>query len=878
MAALSHSRASSSRPVSHRGRILRGVLTLICAILMRPGGIHGASVSLFPANAGARLADWQIAYHSPAESAAEGLPIGNGRMGTLVWTEHDSVRMQLNRVDNFTTNRMHGGTQIFLEKGNTTPTDQLLSLGALRVTFPDGALKDRFEQTLSIADGVMQLNSSRLEALAFVSAQDDVLCLEARHAGQASVAFELWRPLDAIVGTQHWSLRTYEKNGRLFLVHTVTEGAFVSRYAVALVAQGANVQAERDDRTLHLKIESQGEPYRILLASATSQDPAVDVAASAAAILERALRDGRARMLQRHRAWWARMWNHSFLSATSPDGIADYLTRLYAMHFYLMASSSRGAYPPKFNGSIWIHEQDRREWGSQFWVWNTESLYYPMLASDQIELSEPFYRMYSAQLPLARIAARQRWGAEGAWYPETASFDGPRELPERAAREILEVLARGTRTRNQLSSLAMSVSGFDSSLAALTRQDERYVSSGRFSWITHILTSGSELAIEFWRRYEYTQDRGWLAKHAYPLLRDMLEFYRSYARLEDDGRYHIDSSNAHESFWGVNDSISDLAAIRALVPRTIRASEILGCDAPKRAAWRQFAERLAPYPDGSSKGAIELGGSLGPGTWAAGLFGHEAGRKNIEEIWTFPVFPFEVVTLDRHSSEDWATANATYLAMPQRRALEGDAQDLLKKFAFPEHARLPILAVRLGLEEEVRTTLPVLAALTQLRPNGLPIGAYASTETVFPESLGMIAFTMQEAMLQSTDGLIRLFPAWPGSWDGRFHLRARGGFFVSAEKRRGQVVAVEVTSPTSRLCRILNPWNGAVLLERDRKVWKRIRGTVLQFRGEPGHSYLLRSVEIGRVTAEAIIPPGSTPFRVSIKVGSGVVKPGLGRD
>src|SRR5947207_15251555 len=40
-------------------------------------------------------------YHKPATRSEEGQPIGNGRMGSLVWTTPSAVHFQINRVDVF---------------------------------------------------------------------------------------------------------------------------------------------------------------------------------------------------------------------------------------------------------------------------------------------------------------------------------------------------------------------------------------------------------------------------------------------------------------------------------------------------------------------------------------------------------------------------------------------------------------------------------------------------------------------------------------------------------------------------------------------------------------------------------------------------------
>ena len=45
------------------------------------------------------ISDADLVYNKPVPRSEEGMPIGNGRMGTLVWTTPESVRMQINRAD-----------------------------------------------------------------------------------------------------------------------------------------------------------------------------------------------------------------------------------------------------------------------------------------------------------------------------------------------------------------------------------------------------------------------------------------------------------------------------------------------------------------------------------------------------------------------------------------------------------------------------------------------------------------------------------------------------------------------------------------------------------------------------------------------------------
>ena len=67
---------------------------------------------------------------------------------------------------------------------------------------------------------------------------------------------------------------------------------------------------------------------------------------------------------------------------------------------------------------------------------------------------------------------------------------------------------------------------------------------------------------------------------------------------------------------------------------------------------------------------------------------------------------------------------------------------------------------------------------------------------------------LQEMLLQSYSGTIRVFPAIPAAWkDVSFNtLRAEGAFLVSAEHREGLTRRVELIAEKNRMCRLENPF------------------------------------------------------------------------
>ncbi len=58
----------------------------------------GSSGAVFDVDYETLLAPADLVYDKPAPRSEEGIPVGNGRMGTLVWTTPASIRMQINRA------------------------------------------------------------------------------------------------------------------------------------------------------------------------------------------------------------------------------------------------------------------------------------------------------------------------------------------------------------------------------------------------------------------------------------------------------------------------------------------------------------------------------------------------------------------------------------------------------------------------------------------------------------------------------------------------------------------------------------------------------------------------------------------------------------
>ncbi|MBU6239285.1 MAG: hypothetical protein KGQ51_15800 [Planctomycetes bacterium] len=783
-----------------------------------------------------------LVYDKPAATPDEGQPIGNGRMGTMVWTSPKAIHMQIHRVDVFAVNANHQGRPGQIGSA----TDYCGGIASVVIQVggePFDAGKGKFRQQLSLENAECTIETADIVARMFLSAETDVLVLEIddrRESPQPlQVAVSMLREPEVRAGENFASTGFVDKPKQVVLQQRFRERDFHNASAV-VVGLPKNDSAANDaakvvpisamTRTLILP-PAKGKRV-VLISSAASWQAADHPLARAVALFEEAASRSVTELREQHQKWWRDFWSRTFVDLSSDDGKAQRAQRWHDLHLYHMASSSRGELPPKWNGSLFVTSGDQRRWGSQYWVWTTEMLYFPLLAADAIDLTQPFFNMYLKQLPNCERAATQRWGISGAYFPETTAFDGPTVLPEDVAAEFQDVLL-GRKPHTEMSPRAKDLCQFDSQLNVVTQPPDK----GRFSWISHVASSGSEVAIHAWWRYRYTGDREWLRTHAYPLLRGTVEFYRHLVRKEADDRYHVSGTNAHEDFWGVKDSIMDLAAIRGTVPLAIQAAEILNVDFDLRDKWKELLENLAPYPMGSDPQAKALtGGVLAEDVWAAGYLGEMDGQHNPEDVWLTPVFPFEDWTLEtRNAATDPIVQKLLDLAPRHKSVLGGAGTNTA--------IRSPIAVVRAGRGDELPAILDRYAGAFSPLANGMSLFEGPTAASV--EHLGLLTMTLQDALLQSVSArpgepeVIHLFPAWPKNWTASFRLLARGGFVVSSNFDGGNVTQIKIESRLGEECRVRNPWDRACMVQETDGPLRVMEGPVIRFPTTSGRSYTI---------------------------------------
>jgi hypothetical protein len=128
-------------------------------------------------------------------------------------------------------------------------------------------------------------------------------------------------------------------------------------------------------------------------------------------------------------------------------------------------------------------------------------------------------------------------------------------------------------------------------------------------------------------------------------------------------------------------------------------------------------------------------------------------------------------------------------------------------------------------------------------PNKLPAKPFIQCGL---EPLSIYGAAVNEMLLQSNEGKIRIFPAIPDGWATSFKLLARGAFVVSSEMQKGGVIpGIFIESLKGNECRVVNPWPDSEiavwsLTDKRKQVGHKIlEKNVIVFKTLPNQFYLV---------------------------------------
>jgi alpha-L-fucosidase 2 len=285
------------------------------------------------------------------------------------------------------------------------------------------------------------------------------------------------------------------------------------------------------------------------------------------------------------------------------------------------------------------------------------------------------------------------------------------------------------------------------------------------------------ISLHLFSHYAYSLDKAFLRDRAYPRIKEIAEFFLDYLVEAPDGTLQSGPSQSPENKYLLPDGTRaslcmspamDTEIIRAVFDRVERMSKILGVDAELRAQVMAASKRLPPFKIGKT-GALQ--------EWNEDYGETEPGHRHISHL--FALYPDHQITL-RETPE---LAKAARAVLERRLSNGGGSTGWSRAWIVNCWARL---------EDGEAAYQSVLALLRNSTRNNLfdVCGMKANSPYQIDGNLGGTA-GLVEMLLQSHGGVVRLLPALPAAWPtGSFRgLRARGAIEIDLAWSNGKATA-----------------------------------------------------------------------------------------
>jgi alpha-L-fucosidase 2 len=727
-----------------------------------------------------QLDEYDVDWNSPGPNSAASMPLGNGDIGLNVWVDPGGdLLFYVSKTDAW------GGEKDATNDEWMQTGGVLMKLGLIRVATSPNPLAANpiatFHQLLHLHDGEITITegegSAAIHYRIWVDANHPVIRIEASSDRplKTTVTLHDWRLQagDTILSTAKDNSAEAATADRITWNHH-NPGIGDPRLAdphLADICFGGTIQGNALTRTndTTLQTATAKTTQFISISALTTKAP-----------LWRSTLDRQTASIERldlettrraHRQWWDQFWSRSYIflhgngqgrtnsdatantrneatantrndatTGTHNDATTDSVTRGYLLQRFVTACAGRGAYPIKFNGSIFVvddplHRSDEkpapvnadfRAWGGQYWFQNTRPMYWPRLAAGDFDMMLPLFNMYLNMLPENSAEVTKYYGHDGAYFQETTPFWGTLPFVPPSAEAL---------------------------------------------YTHHYFTPILELSMMMLDYFNYTADDRFARKYLLPIASAGLEFFDRHFPRDGAGHLLLDPDNAIEMYWKVHDPSPDIAGLRAVLTRMLDLPPGLISGAQKQ-QWRQLLSILPPLPIDSSNGAPRLLPYTGPQT---------AERRNEENPELYAVYPFRLyglgepnLALARHSFD--------IRKCPQEGCWSQD----------------PIQAAMLGYtdiaKEDVRFNLTNKAASLKFPAFWDKGHDYLPDQ----DNGGNGENGLQQMLLQAVGHKILLLPAWPADWDCDFKLHAPYLTTVEGKVRHGHIMDLIVTPAIRR--------------------------------------------------------------------------------
>ena len=581
-------------------------------------------------------------YKEPAKVWEEALPLGNGRMGAMVFGLPADEHLQVNEdsmwyggpVDRTNPDTLEALPKIreAILNGEIKKAERLMkmamsgcpdsahpyqTLGDIHFTFEGLGGITSYERVLDLEDAVYQ-NSFMADGVCykremFFSKPDDVLVMRLTADRPGKITFQ------ALLRREKFfdGVKKAGKNA-ICLYGNLGKGGFDFAMELAAYPKGGSVCVIGE----HLLVEEADEVLLLFTAGTTYRMQ--DVEKELASIIEKAYTAGYGKLKERHVADYRALFGRVDLHISGEDaqdgvptderlrnlqagGVDPGLAKLYFDfgRYLLIACSREGTLPATLQG-IWNKDM-LPPWDSKYTInINTQMNYWPAESCNLSECHLPLFEMLKTMLPKGQETARRMYGCRGFMAHHNTDIWGD-----------------------------------------CVTQDHWL--PGSF-WVM----GAAWLCTHQWTHYVYTQDKDFL-RDQFPIMREAALFFLDFC-IEDGGYLKTCPSVSPENTFilpngekGSNSAgvTMDNQILRDLFGQCIEAAKILGVEDELNEQIKEAREKLLPTRIGEKGTILE---------WQEDYEEAEPGHRHISHL--YGLHPSEQITMDG-TPEFAAAARAT---------------------------------------------------------------------------------------------------------------------------------------------------------------------------------------------------------------------------